>query len=55
MHLTFVRDVIEDRELVNYLALPELGVSVDLVVSRQDAGPYEGTGVGFPLTRLRRV
>jgi glycosyltransferase involved in cell wall biosynthesis len=54
-HLTFVREVFEDREFVNYLALEKLGVGVDVVVSRDRGGRYEGSGVGFPVTRLRRV
>lgn len=52
--LVVVREVLEDRELANFLPLVPAGFRVRFVTSGE-SGPYDGSGLGVPVTRLRRV
>ena len=48
-----VRETLEDRELANYLPLRDRGVDLELVTTRA-TGPYDGSGLGAPVRRLRQ-
>lgn len=50
--VALIREQLEDREVQNYTALPDLGIEV-AVVTRHASGPYSATGLGLPVRRLR--
>ena len=51
--LVVLREVLEDRELANFAPLAHRGFNIRVVTSR-DTGPYDGSGLGIPVTRLHR-
>jgi glycosyltransferase involved in cell wall biosynthesis len=51
--LVVIRETLEDRELANYVPLRDLGYDLSFVTTH-GRGPYDGSGLGVPVHRLRQ-
>jgi len=49
-----VRELLEDREIANFVPLAQLGYTVRLITT-SESGPYDASGLGVPVTRLHRA